>query len=858
MNQLIPVINKLQDVLKSVGVNDANIDLPQIAVVGSQSVGKSSVLEFIVGRDFLPRGTGIVTRRPIVLQLIHITQGDDYAEFTHAPGQKFFDFNKVRGEIERETERIVGNNKAISAIPIILKIFSQHVIDLTVVDLPGITKVPVGDQPADIEEQVRRMVLSFISKPNCIILAVSAGNSDLANSDGLKFARDVDPEGHRTLGVITKTDLMEAGTDATEILAGRVYPLRLGYVTVVCRGPSRNKASSVRDALREEAEFFQERPVYHPYSSRCGSANLAKILNKVLLMHIVETLPELQRRIEQQLFLAEEELQQYGDPALLDSQYRNPGALLLLFFSKFARNLQDMIDGKQVVPSGHSHATAASSGSSNGIGDGIFLSSRQSPNVDLSLSGGARLSFLFHDWYGATLASYDPLSALTDGEIRVAMRNAAGPKAALFVSEGAFEILVRRLIERLEKPSLQLVDQVHKELIKMVETCELAEASRYPRLQASIRDVVNNVLTKCLQPTTHMVSNLVQVELGYINTSHPDFADAVARLSLQEQQQQQQQYYSNSNNRAVNFLNGNQHSHMMNGSNMQNNQPNNINNSTGLNGQNQSSSHNGYLDEDSTQPRHRNSIPNNNNNNNANSLSNASRRDPSSPSGPNPSDPPSNNNNNSGGIGLFSFLSHRSIFSATPSTSALAAAAQQIQQAQPTPSPPAIHIQQQIQQQHQQHQQQQQYYAQQQRSVMRSSFEMYLPPVPAVVAPSDEMSERERQEMMMIKRLLSAYFDIVRKNLVDLVPKSVMFFMVNTVKDVVQRELVASLYKEDLFTDLLSEADGLAEKRSNCKEKISALRAALSALQEVTVKATVTGTQTVGSVVPSIIGGGGR
>lgn len=72
------------------------------------------------------------------------------------------------------------------------------------------------------------MILKYITKPNAIILAVTAANSDLANSDGLKLAREVDPEGLRTIGVLTKIDLMDQGTDVIDILAGRVIPLRLG------------------------------------------------------------------------------------------------------------------------------------------------------------------------------------------------------------------------------------------------------------------------------------------------------------------------------------------------------------------------------------------------------------------------------------------------------------------------------------------------------------------------------------------------------------------------------------------------------------------------------------------------------
>jgi vacuolar protein sorting-associated protein 1 len=126
----------------------------------------------------------------------------------HLPGEKFYDFNKIRSEIVRDTDAKTGKNAGISPVPINLRVFSPNVLTLTLVDLPGVTRVPVGDQPKDIEKQIRDMLFKFISKPACIILAVTAANTDLANSDGLKLAREVDPEGTRTIGVLTKVDLM--------------------------------------------------------------------------------------------------------------------------------------------------------------------------------------------------------------------------------------------------------------------------------------------------------------------------------------------------------------------------------------------------------------------------------------------------------------------------------------------------------------------------------------------------------------------------------------------------------------------------------------------------------------------------
>ena len=137
------------------------------------------------------------------------------------PGQRFYDFSEIRAEIARETERVSGKNKGISNKSINLKIFSPHVLNLTLVDLPGITKVPTGDQPEDVEEQIRSMCYEFTSNPNAIILAVTAANHDIVNSDGLKMARAVDPD-ERTVGVLTKVDIMDQGTDCSEVLANKV------------------------------------------------------------------------------------------------------------------------------------------------------------------------------------------------------------------------------------------------------------------------------------------------------------------------------------------------------------------------------------------------------------------------------------------------------------------------------------------------------------------------------------------------------------------------------------------------------------------------------------------------------------
>ena len=142
----------------------------------------------------------------------------DWIEFTHKPAEKYFDFFKAREEIEIDTDRVCGRNKDISTVPIIVKVHSKSVVDLTLVDLPGMTKIPTGEQPVDIERKILDLCFQYSMPKTAIIMAVSPANQDLANSDALKLARKVDPYGERTIGVITKIDLMDDGTNALEII----------------------------------------------------------------------------------------------------------------------------------------------------------------------------------------------------------------------------------------------------------------------------------------------------------------------------------------------------------------------------------------------------------------------------------------------------------------------------------------------------------------------------------------------------------------------------------------------------------------------------------------------------------------
>lgn len=503
-----------------------SIDLPQITVVGSQSSGKSSVLENIVGRDFLPRGTGIVTRRPLVLQLINRreatpdtgstaklieddeqvpseqkneTNKHEWGEFLHLQGQKFYDFNEIRNEIVKETDAKTGKNLGISPEPINLRIYSPHVLTLTLVDLPGLTKVPVGDQPRDIERQIKEMVLKFITKPNAIILSVTAANTDLANSDGLKLAREVDPEGSRTIGVLTKIDLMDKGTDVVDILANRVIPLRYGYVPVINRGQkdiTSNK--SIQSALEFERNFFETHEAYSSKASFCGTPYLAKRLNGILLSHIKSTLPDIKSRIESALKKYKKELIDLG-PAVEAS----PSNVVLSTITEFCNEYRAILDGKD------------------------------NERSSLELGGGARISFVFHEIFLNGIKALDPFDEIKDVDIRTILYNSSGSSPNLFVGEAAFEVLVKKQIKRFEEPSLRCVTLVYDELVRILsQILARPQFNRYPGLKDSISQVYIGFLREALIPTNKVVSDLVDMEESYINKGHPDLIKGAHALEL--------------------------------------------------------------------------------------------------------------------------------------------------------------------------------------------------------------------------------------------------------------------------------------------------------------------------------------
>jgi dynamin 1-like protein len=635
---------------------------------------------------------------------------------------------------------------------------------------------------------------------------VSPANVDLVNSEALKLARHVDPMGKRTIGVLTKLDLMDHGTNAMDILSGRVYPLKLGFIGIVNRSQADIQTrKSLHDALSAERDFFRHHPAYRNMANRCGTQFLAKSLNQTLMAHIRDRLPDIKARLNTLMGQTQQELASYGDVAFIGKEHR--GSLILQLMTRFASSFISSIDGTSTE-----------------------ISTKE-------LCGGARIYYIFNSVFGNSLEQVDPTMNLSVLDIRTAIRNSTGPRPSLFVPELAFDLLVKPQIKLLEIPSQRCVELVYEELIKICHTCGSTELTRYPRLQGKLIEVVSDLLREQLGPCSLYVASLIDIQRAYINTNHPNFLGAAAAMSsvINDKEQREkkiamEQEKKKREKRRLKELNV--------------------------------ATANGEIPEDAAgeevdTPTSAKALPfrkhqtqasrsmspavgrmlNGSQNTISGHLNNRNR----SPQPPQQRDSFLNYFFGKDGATAYSNSAHTS-------------------QAPLDNRPGSRHVSQNI----------EPSFAQSIRrgdtrqpthvlemmppdddetpmSPIRDSYEggfvsrSSSPPTAHFAngaQPSDPesapaLTEREALETELIRRLISSYFNIVRETVADQVPKAIMHLLVNHSKDGVQNRLVSSLYKEDLFQELLYEDDTIKAEREKCEKLLKTYKEAAKIVGEV-------------------------
>ena len=500
LRRLISVVDDLRDV----GLQKY-INLPRIVVVGTQSGGKSSVLESIVGLDFLPRGDGVVTRRPLELRLVHIPESDQtrladsWAVFAACPEKVFTNFDDVRAEINRQTDVVAGKNKGIIDDPIVLTVYSITCPDLTVIDLPGVTRVPLkgSDQNDDIEKITKDMAMRYITDPRTIILAVLPANQDMSTSDALQLARFADPQGHRTIGVITKIDIMDPGTDACKMLLGDEIALRLGYVGVKNRGQSDIRANiRVRAALDAEKKWFSEHPKYSKLPpGYTGTDCLVQKLTKVLFRHIKNFLPEIKKEILDRKRKVGDRLAELGEgvPVEVPEQVQLMWTMITDYCEMFKNSIRGKYDRKLST----------------------YLNAH---NKEFAVSGGSRIRTSFNEF----LSDFEErkITAETnDDEIENAIRMHEGDSLPGFPSPDIFEYLILPHLRKIHSPCLELVSTIAAQLEVLSQQIARTVFRRFPKLADQVLELTAQIFLKEKEATRAIIENIVSSETGYLFTN---------------------------------------------------------------------------------------------------------------------------------------------------------------------------------------------------------------------------------------------------------------------------------------------------------------------------------------------------
>ncbi|XP_040059231.2 interferon-induced GTP-binding protein Mx [Gasterosteus aculeatus] len=475
----------LIDSLRSLGV-EKDLALPAIAVIGDQSSGKSSVLEALSGVA-LPRGSGIVTRCPLELKMKRRREGEEwYGKISY---QDYEEEIKDPADVEkliREAQvKLAGIGVGISDDLISLEIASPDVPDLTLIDLPGITRVAVKGQAEDIGDQIKTLIQRFITKQETISLVVVPSNVDIATTEALQMAREVDSSGDRTLGILTKPDLVDKGAEegVVDVVRNLVIHLKKGYMIVRCRGQKEiTDRVSLTEATEREKAFFHDH-VHFKVLYDEGHATVPKLAEKLtleLVHHIQKSLPQLEKQIEMKLTETQEKLEKCGSGPPLDA----------------AERLGFLIDR---VAAFTQEAISLSTGEEVQFGDrlNIFATLRQQ----------------FTGWKNTIVNSGVIFNQHIEREVNQYEKRYRGRELPGFINYKTFEDMVKEQIKKLEVPAVlklkEVTDLVMKELF------ELAESSLvgFPNLIKIAQLKINAIIKEKATAAESMLKTQFKMEM---------------------------------------------------------------------------------------------------------------------------------------------------------------------------------------------------------------------------------------------------------------------------------------------------------------------------------------------------------
>ncbi|GLU02374.1 hypothetical protein SLE2022_196260 [Rubroshorea leprosula] len=487
------------DRLRLLQVMKEGIQLPTIVVVGDQSSGKSSVLESLAGIH-LPRGQGICTRVPLIMRL----QNQDTAE-----PELFLEYSEKTVPVEEDqiadaislaTDEIAGSGKGISNTPLTLVVKKNGVPDLTMVDLPGITRVPVHGQPENIYEQVTEMIMGYIKPEESIILNVLSATVDFSTCESIRMSQQVDRNGQRTLAVVTKADKSPEGL--REKVSSNDVNIGLGYVCV------RNRVGdeSFEEARGEEENLFETHPLLSKMDkSIVGIPVLAEKLVQVQANIISKCLPKIVMNINEKLSANVMELEKM--PKILSSH-----AEAMTTFMQIIGSAKESL--RKILLRGEFD---------------------EYPD-DKEMHGSARLVEMLDKFANELHKSVEneQTGDFLIEEIKV-LEEAKGIELPNFLSHSAFLCILQRKVDRISSMPTDCVEQTWGYIERVVIAILKRHSEDYPQLKLATTRAAKSLISKMKEQSMNRVMEIVQMERLTDYTCNPDYLSEWSKLLSQQQ-----------------------------------------------------------------------------------------------------------------------------------------------------------------------------------------------------------------------------------------------------------------------------------------------------------------------------------
>ncbi|XP_053505840.1 interferon-induced GTP-binding protein Mx1-like isoform X2 [Ictalurus furcatus] len=502
----------LIDSLRPLGV-EKDLALPAIAVIGDQSSGKSSVLEALSGVA-LPRGGDVVTRCPLELKMKKSRQKD----FWHGK-IKYKDIERDiadPADVERwirKAQNEIAGTLGMSDELISLEVTSTNAPDLTFIDLPGIVRVPVEGQPEDIGEQIKSLMKKFITKQDTIILVVVPCNVDITTTEALKMAQKIDLLGERTIGILTKPDLVDKGKEdeVVSVINNDIIFLTKGYTVVRCQGQQEVvDRISLYEAIEKEKHFFIEHPHFRmPY--KAGKATIPKLAENLtleLVLHIEKSLPQLKEQIQLMLAETQTELDRYNSGPPTD-----PEQWMEFLTDKITAFTQDAINIT--------------------IGE----ETKSVPHVNIY----STLRREFNDWKTDLDKRGKTFNKGIEKEVKEYEEKYRGRELPGFINYKTFEIILKDQIKQLEKPAIRrmkdISDFIRNEFIQLAQS----NFPDFPNLLKVTKTKIENINQLKESEAESMLKTQFNMEL-MIYTQDSVYTNILNMLKRMEEEDERQSH----------------------------------------------------------------------------------------------------------------------------------------------------------------------------------------------------------------------------------------------------------------------------------------------------------------------------